>query len=379
VAVHIERPVFYEGQILSAADLDLAVEYSRVRDARDVRYRQTWGIVTGLELRKVPKRDPTNNADYVDAFVDPGSAVAGTGRELLVAEAERLSEDLFDQLSVFSGQTDEWHPVFVIGRDEPQRPSTSLTGRCAIGQSSRVIEGYEIRFGRPGDENTVFDPPALTDDESDAGPWPILLGFVKWNPSLGARGRFIDARDRNDDGVGPRYAGVQADEVSARGGVLTLRSGPVGQAGAPALVLDETSKDAMLRVGLQDAKGAFQPLLALDKSGNLTLAGAIKPTVPSEVKVTSGVVFDGMEVPLPAGVTAQNVADGSVIVHVQVTPVLDPPASIGANFVPLAVECGVDAQRRVRCRIAWFQPGATPGTVFHLASANYFLATSTVG
>jgi hypothetical protein len=377
VAERIERPTFYEGQILGAADLDLAVEYSRGRDAREARYRQIWGIVTGLGLRKVEKRDAASNA-YVDVFVDAGGAIAGTGRELFVGSEERLSEDLFDQLSVFSGRTDDWHPVFVVGRDEPQRASTSLTGRCATGQSSRVVEGYELRFGRPGDESTAFDPPALTDDERDAAPWPVLLGFVKWNPALGARGRFTDAQAKNDDGVGPRYAGVQADEVAARGGLLALRSRPAGQSGAPALVLDEASQDATLRVGLQDAKGAFQPLMALDKSGNLTLAGAIKPTVPSEVKVTSGVVFDGMEVPLPTGVTAQNVSSGSVIVHVQVTPVLDKPASVGANHVPLVVECGVDDLRRVRCRVVWFQLGGTPNEVFHLASANYVLATSTV-
>ena len=377
MAERIERPIFYEGQILSAADLDLSVEYARGRDAREARYRQLWGIVTGLALRKVDRRDASSNT-YVDVFVSPGGAIAGTGRELFVGVEERLSEDLFDQLSVFSGQSDDWHPVFVVGRDEPQRASTSLTGRCATGQASRVVEGYEVRFGRPGDETTLLDPPALTDDENDAPPWPVLLGFVKWNPALGARGRFIDARSKNDDGVGPRYAGVQADEVAARGGLLALRSRPVGQASAPALILDEASQTETLRVGLQDAKGAFQPLMALDKSGNLTLAGAIKPTVPSEVKLTSGVVSDGMEVPLPTGVTAQNVASGGVLVHVSVTPVLEKPASVGANHRPLVVECGVDDQRRVRCRIVWFELGGTPNQVFHLASVNYALATSTV-
>ena len=51
-----ERPAFFEGQILAAADLTSAVDYGRAQAARHDRYLHAWGIAEGLELTTVQNR-----------------------------------------------------------------------------------------------------------------------------------------------------------------------------------------------------------------------------------------------------------------------------------------------------------------------------------
>ena len=72
----IARPVFYEGQILGAVDLQAAVEYSRGQEARHERYLHTWGIASGLELSPKAKQVEVNNntIDYQEIWLSPGLA-----------------------------------------------------------------------------------------------------------------------------------------------------------------------------------------------------------------------------------------------------------------------------------------------------------------
>ena len=53
-----ERPAFFEGQILAAADLTSAVDYGRAQVARHERYLHSWGIAEGLELTTTPRPIP---------------------------------------------------------------------------------------------------------------------------------------------------------------------------------------------------------------------------------------------------------------------------------------------------------------------------------
>ena len=57
MAERIERPIFYEGQILSAADLDLSVEYARGRDASGPRPRLVRAAAT------LGRRAPGNSGE----------------------------------------------------------------------------------------------------------------------------------------------------------------------------------------------------------------------------------------------------------------------------------------------------------------------------
>ena len=48
MAAIIERPTFYEGQILAGADLNAAVDHARGQLARHERYLHLWGVAEGL-------------------------------------------------------------------------------------------------------------------------------------------------------------------------------------------------------------------------------------------------------------------------------------------------------------------------------------------
>ena len=206
--------------------------------------------------------------------------------------------------------------------------------------SSRVAEGYELGFGRLGDELELDDQPvpAVGEGPDAEQPARILLGFVQWDATLK---RFKDVQAR-PEATGPRYAGVAADEVVARGGVLTLRSRTATSAGKPAVVVDEANGGA-LEFGLQDARGKVTPVFTVSAKGDVTAAGKLAGALTAGVQVESGIATDGMLVPLPKGITADQVDAGQVVLHVHVTPRYDGLAA----FAPRV--CRVDG-RRIRCR-----------------------------
>ena len=93
------RPTFFEGQIVAAADLNGVVEGARVTLAQHERYLHLPGIAEGLAMTATDRQTLAGES-YQDIVVQPGLAVDGTGRHLVVADAQRLSEDAFDELNL---------------------------------------------------------------------------------------------------------------------------------------------------------------------------------------------------------------------------------------------------------------------------------------
>ncbi|HWS89092.1 MAG TPA: hypothetical protein VN282_19125 [Pyrinomonadaceae bacterium] len=363
----VERPVFSEGQVLGAADLNLAVEHGRGVAARHERYLHTWGIAWGLGLTTKDKEVEVSGAPvkYVEVTLSPGVAIDGRGREIVVPEKRRLSEDDFDQLNVAVQDADALYPVYLRGLDEAGPAPAFSTGDCASAQSTRTVEGYDVSFGGPEltdlDDQAgaeVSDGPDSAGGEEDA--WLVLLGFVKWDKAINK----FTAVEVTALGVGPRYAGVLADVVAARNGKLLLRTRASNQSDKPALVIDE-EEGGSLKFGLLNASGVVTPVLTVTASGDVTATGKIQGAFdPGSVYVQSGVASDGMIVPLPAGVKADQVGPGKAALHIQVTPRLagaTPPSNSGV-WGAFPLECSVDSERRVRCLVRWVNFGAAPPT-----------------
>jgi len=348
----VERARFFESQVISAADLNHAGAYDRDALARHQRSQHLWGIATGLELagekRTTPGGDP-----YVDIAVAPGLAIDGTGRAIVVWEEAQVSDALFDQFNIDTGKAGVFYPVFLEGRDREVAAGGTAVGRCASGGTSRIAEGWEITFGRPGDELDLdLQQTVAVGDGTGAGGWRILLGFVEWDSTLR---RFKSVKDEAD-GVGRRYAGVRAGEVEGAGGRLVLRSGARSVDGAPALEIT-AADDGLLAFGPQDALGRVTPVLTVDTAGNLEVTGKIVGALAGGVQVESGVATDGMLLPLPAGIKQAAVDDGSVVLQVHVTPhfqevVLAPAPPANHRWLPTPIECRVEG-RRVFARFRW--------------------------
>jgi hypothetical protein len=362
----IERPVFFEGQILGAADLQAAVDHAAGQMARHERYLHLWGIATGLTLEATGVTT-ASGVSYVDVMIKSGVAIDGTGREIVLAGDMPLSEATFQDANVaVQPKPDDWFPVYLVGRDEAGQVPSFSAGACTSSQTSRQVENAIVQFGLPGSAADL-DKQELPDSASGPGSsaWRVLIGFVQWAPGIG---KFTKVGLTDPNGVGLRYAGVCADEVAARGGALALRTRQRNQAGAPAMIIDETKGE--LRFGLQDAAGNIKPVFTLNAKGDIQTDGTIKSAIkPGTVQVQSGTAMDGVVLPLPPGVTAETIAQdkGKGTVHVQLTPRLDskPPSltSLPDQWGGFPLVCRVDDDRRLHCVIRWFKLfGAGAGT-----------------
>lgn len=367
----IERPVFFENQILGAKDLTAAVDLGRGQQARHNRYLHLWGIAAGLELTS--KKDP-DRADKVKITISPGMAIDGRGREVIVPQEEELSEATFSQSGVSSGisDPDELFPVFLVGVDQKAAQPPLMMGACTSSSATRISEGYEIKFDRPGKERDLDDQ--FTVDVSEGpgtGGWKILLGFVTWDDG------FTGSQPDNK-GISRRYAGVQADEVAARGGSLQLRTQTRSQDKKPAVVLDETD-DGRLRFGSLNAEGKLNAVFTVNAKGDLEVAGKITSAIaPGTVHIQSGVVSDGLLVPLPPGIDPADIDSGKLTLHVHVTPQIRPDLAPSAgDWAILPVECFVDSNRKVHCRVHWLPlPGNTDPKQTLSALCDYLVMVS---
>jgi hypothetical protein len=363
------RPTFHEGQVLSAADLGANVAYGRGVAARHARYLHDWGIADGLGLVTEDRTDPASNARFVEVSVSPGLAIDGTGREIVVPAPVVLSEAEFAQVNGTDPPTVEPYPVFLTAVDRAQQP-TGPTSCAGSGGATRVEESYQILYGRLGDERLVAEqqPPAVGSVPADPPVrWLVLVGYVRFTD-----GHFTSVTDTART-VGLRFAGVRADTVSARSGTLSLRSETTVQEGKPALVLSGEDPPSLV-FGLYQGSGSVNPLMTVAANGNLTVAGSFSGRISAgSVLATSGTATDGMLLPLPAGVSPVEVADGRVALHVYVTP-RTPPTDSGLTS---PAEATVDGDRRVRCRLRFFDPAGNTGVVERPGSVD-FLVLATV-
>jgi hypothetical protein len=359
----IERPSFYEGQIISGADLNATVDHARGQTARHERYLHVWGIAEGLELKSANKKTATD-VPYVEITVAAGMAVDASGREILLPSAARLPDEVFDQSNVSVGQLPGvivWYPVFITGLDRVPSAPVLSAGACGSTEPNRWQESVEFYFGRPGDEKR--DPDAAADAASgpDSGfttPRRVLLGFVRWDATIT---RFVEAKPAFD-GIGRRYAGVRADTIAARGGSLAMRTQLEVSKGKPGLTLSEDG-DGLLAFGPLSAAGTLAPVFSVNAKGDLTIAGKFTGAVtPGSVHVQSGVVMDGLVLPLPPGITQEMLDTGKAIAHAHVTtrtPASAPPNTTTV-WAACPLECSVDATRRVRCIVRWIQSAGAP-------------------
>lgn len=344
----ISRPSFFEGQVLKAADLSLGLEYARGQMARHDRNLHTPGIASGLKLWL------DKSTGEPEVKLDPGVAIDASGREIVVDQQVTLSKDEFTIISI-AGDKTSWYPVFLAGRDDATVPPALSSRRCGTSaQPSQTSETFDVRFGRPKDELSQTVPDLAPGDGPDgSGTVNVLVGYVQ---SDGA-GSFADAQVAPLNVTPPPFAGVRADEVVARNGVVSIRAdqGATRQ-GQPALVVDGVKGE--LRYGLQDALGQVSsPLLSVDTKGDLTVTGSIKSLVTTGVLAESGTIFDGMTIPLPQGVTDEQVTKGQVKLHVAVTPrrVGDrrPPGETTGTWLMSPLECYV-VDRVAYVRERWF-------------------------
>ena len=113
-----------------------------------------------------------------------------------------------------------------------------------------------------------------------------------------------------------------------------------------------------MRFGLQDSNGEVVPVFTINAKGDVIAEGKILGAIAGGVQVESGVITDGALVPLPAGITQQQIDDGEATIQVHLSPRYQQPASllpapdVGEYWTMHPLECFAD-DRRVVCRMLW--------------------------
>jgi hypothetical protein len=364
----LDRPRFAEGQILAAADLEASQGHATNQLARHERGLHMWGIASGLALTGVD-RTATGGARYQDITLSMGMAIDGTGREIVVPADQRLPEAAFEQSNVAQrAAADAWFPVYLRGGDV-NSAAAPLGSYCGAASGGRTQEGFSISFGAPGDaakldEQTV---PAAGEGPGNQA-WKVLLGFVQWTDGI-AGGKFTATQAHDDQGTSVRYAGVQADQLSARGSqmLLTMLAGDKGE--------------GKFVFAVRKGSGPPVTVLTIAANGDLTATGKIQSGAtpgdgPAGTKAQSGVARDGLILPLPPDVTEDMIAPGKGRLHVHLTPRIQkfPLGQTTGVWVGVPIACQVDSSRRLLCTVRYFPlaGGASqdaPGVVDYLLIA----------
>jgi hypothetical protein len=370
---NVVRPIFYEGQVLAASDLGDLVDYGRARDERHACFAHRPGILAGLSL------ELEDAGGRKRAFVKTGTAIDALGRELVLSERTELNADRFKQTIGASADPESWFPVFVRSRFSAQERNPAELAGCQASRGKRVEEKVDAFVGRAGDESTLDASAALLASKPSAalgaGP-PILVGFLRWSST----GYFSEVAD-SSNGVGRTYAGVNASTVASLGNRVLVQLGPTANAGDIAFELDGVER--ALRFGPLQASGTIgDALLSVDKEGNVTAKGTLKGRAAAgTLHVRTGTASDGLILPLPPGVSEEQVTAGDVTVHVLVSPRIDPALAPTndptKHWAAMVRECRVDAQRRLFCQVVWttlnFSLGAVGDELFSGPAAADFV------
>jgi hypothetical protein len=223
----IERVNYYERQYLQAADFRAEQDYHRDMRRRHNLAHHTWGIVTGLELVE------QDNAGSVSVFVQPGMAVDGYGREIVLLAPYLLDAALFERFNTLA------HRQVWLSYDQTDAlpPGYGFESCEDTSAMRRIVEGFRIvvdpgpvthdpviidgqpapgAFTVPADESVPYQE---FPDETVTDPlWLIRLGTVQWDgPNQAfvnaAAGRLNEARS---------YVGAVAASVLAPADALTI-------------------------------------------------------------------------------------------------------------------------------------------------------------
>jgi hypothetical protein len=226
----ILRLHYYERQYLGAADLEDQQTYLRDMRRRHNLGHHTWGIVTGLDLVFTPvPGDPT----AVNYFVQPGMAIDGFGREIIVMAPVQLDPALFASFNNLGP-----HDVYIsYDQVQAQQPTGGFAQCNVSNQFGRIQETYKIEIdpNQPTHQDVMVngkaENPASTDmaipaddsvpyqefpDDATDPLWLLQLGRVTWDglPGTG-HNKFPVPTSSDDLTLGRVYVGVVAQTIYA--------------------------------------------------------------------------------------------------------------------------------------------------------------------
>lgn len=300
---YVDRPQFSEGQLLSATDLQLAVDYPRDQLETHGSVAHVSGVIDGLALQIAGS----------SAVVAAGLAVDGQGRQLLLEAPAPLAAD------PLVGQPAGNYPAYIWYTEAPLTTALAPLNPCANGTGDQIRETPMVG---------IFLSAAAAATQAPAA---VCLGFVGWDgtslkaatsPTMGRQGGGVRAQTivapehavavNGEDQApttfsvaGTLQAVASADGTSPTlavpGGALVFSA--AGAAAATSTVElsfnrpSATGNGLVINLGNNDptssilvASAAGTPLVTLDGSGTVTANQTTVQTLiaSQNVKVTAG-------------------------------------------------------------------------------------------
>jgi hypothetical protein len=259
----VTRVRFRERQLLRAVDLEAEQSYLITTRRRHNIGPHGWGIVSGLELISTPD----------GIVVQPGLAVDGYGRELIVPSSVLVPPNAFNALK--QRKLDVWLFYDLVEANVPQRGAWD----CGPGRNTRNRERASLRLtrapvvsksvgaraSRTPDAVPYEDlpfPPSRTPPDDPAREWPVYLGTIRRR------------KKRSIYRKSPRaYASIIGESVSAASGTARMQVGSE---------LDSDTR--RFAVSVNDGAGKWTERLAVDNEGNSFITG--NTTIKSRAEET---------------------------------------------------------------------------------------------
>jgi len=275
------RVRYFPGQFLRTPDFTEEQRYHIAMRRRHNIGHHTMGIVTGLAIELQDGRP----------FVEPGMAVDGYGRELILVQRTPL-----DAPRAFTARNTDRLDVWLAYNLAATDPAPQGYASCTDGADTtyRLVEQPLIRYTDPDpDETDRRRPATVPDGDRDFGPertppddpihdWPVFLGSVTRRSQDGRDGYTIDLDDRP-------YAGLVGEEIRAPSGRTSVQVG-AEQEGDPyrfavrVLDLEDTPEVPRLAV-LQD--GGVMIVGKAFLLGSVEVGGVVEFTPGPTVNLSS--------------------------------------------------------------------------------------------
>lgn len=255
-----QRPRYYEGQYLGAADLEAAIDYARLQHARHLLAGHTWGIAAGLHL---VERPASGGGNRVNVYIEPGYAWDGFGRPIMLVAPEPVPESKFASIEYDEALDADGRgrlvAVWLRYAERRLSPPAAGFGDCLdVDARARVQETFEIVVGardiddrhaavvvagtplrvdptaqRINPQGRIFYDETVPHQAFPALPatsWLVPIGYVRWLPVAGGPGHFVRRSDadpgpRDSDAIRRfrRYVGAVAEEILAADQAVRIR------------------------------------------------------------------------------------------------------------------------------------------------------------
>jgi hypothetical protein len=260
----IVRVHYYDQQFLRTQDFQDEQSYLLGLHRRHNLSAHIWGIVAGLTIDKDKEKS---------LAVQPGLAVDGYGRQLVLAYPQKLSPDAFDDLG--SDTLDVWLIYTQQSSDPAPDGYACRSKKAEAGEPYRVQESGQVSLrkydpnkavimdlplrrqpeGVP-DEDLVFNPTRTPPDDPSRS-WPVFLGQIR-------RVRNNGQNDYEVSSSGRPYVGLVGEMIRSPSGKAWLQLGP-----------EEEGDDVRFGVFLEDPGAVTRPSprFSINEQGNLAVCG----------------------------------------------------------------------------------------------------------